>query len=139
NDANNAWDPLFEDQALAEIINILFTNSNTQAIKLTGSYMPREDITLGMVYVRAWLAENLTTTAALPTFKPTVGPASGQTYRVDRNEKDIGDEIDVYAVYDYTEDVQLKLTGAYFIPGSLFTHDNDSTAYSVRGGVSVSF
>lgn len=142
NDANNAWDPLFEDQALAEIINILFTNSNTQAIKLTGSYMPREDITLGLVYVRAWLAENLTTTTGTPvgtTFVPAVGPALGQTYMIDRNEKDIGDEIDVYAIYDYTEDVQLKLSGAWFVPGSLFTSANNNTAYSVRGGVSVSF
>lgn len=134
-DANNAWDPLFEDQALAEIINILFTNSNTQAIKLTGSYMPREDITLGMVYVRAWLAENV----AAGTDIVTAGPAAAYNYAIERDNKDIGDEIDVYAIYDYTEDVQLKLSGAWFVPGSLFTSANNNTAYSVRGGVSVSF
>jgi hypothetical protein len=129
------WDPMFEDIKPGEICNILASNTDAHVIKLTGSYMPREDVTLGLEYWRVILAEKLTTT----TYSPLVGPASANTYAIDNSNKVIGDEIILYANYDYTEDVQLKLLGSWFIPGDLFTSANDDVAYSIRGCLRVNF
>ena len=137
----NGWDPMFEDQVPAEIINILGANTNAHLIQLSGSFMPREDITLGALYCHAQLAESSTRGAGVTNtwYSPNVGFASGNTYVIDNGDRSFGDEIDVYALYDYTEDVQFKLTGAWFIPGDFFASQNDDVAYSIRGMVSVNF
>jgi hypothetical protein len=145
---NEGWDPMYEDTTCGEIINHMFAASNCHLVNLNGSYMPREDMTLGLNYCKALLAEKLpdltssaegNPTAYSATYSPNYGPASGNTYNIDNDEITIGDEIDAYAIYDYTEDVQLKLTSAFFLPGDLFNEDNDELAYSIRGGLSVSF
>ncbi len=133
---NGAWDPMFEDQTPAEIINILFANTNMMYTQLKGSMMPREDITLGLQWTWAKFAENNGTNS---TYGPSVGSAINNIYTVDRDETEIGNEIDAYACYDYTEDVQIKLTGAWFMPGDYFTSANDDTAYSLRAGINVDF
>jgi len=55
------------------------------------------------------------------------------------DKKDFGNEVDVCALYDYTEDVQLSLNAGWFMPGDAFDNSNDNTAYSVRGGINVGF
>ncbi|MFH1875541.1 MAG: alginate export family protein [Candidatus Omnitrophota bacterium] len=137
----SGWDPMFEDQSAAEIINLLFPHSNSSTVTLYGSIMPREDITLGLSYTYTRLAENYLNrnTGGNGIFTPSVGPASGNTYRVDRNDKYLGSEIDTYALYDYTEDVQIKMSGAWFIPGDFFENNNDQVAYSLRTGLTVNF
>jgi hypothetical protein len=132
----NAWDPMFEDQSPAEIINILFANTNIMYTNLSGSMMPREDITLGLSWTWAKLAENLDGSSISGA---TGSAIDGNSYSIDRDETEIGNEIDAYACYDYTEDVQIKLTGAIFMPGDLFADANDSTAYSLRAGINVDF
>ena len=126
-----AWDPIYEDQAPGEILNILLANSNAQFISASASCMPREDLTLGLVYTYARLNEQITSLTG-------TGAATGQSYTMD-NKKNFGNEIDVSAIYDYTEDVQLNLNAGWFIPGSAFDKANDNTAYSVRGGLVVNF
>lgn len=134
-DDYNAWDPLFENQTPAEIINLLAANTNSHFIRLEASMMPKDDVTLGLIYAKAILAEKYSSS----TYSPSLGPASGNTYAVDRNENNFGDEVDAYIKYDYTEDVYFKLTGAWFFPGDFFASDNDSLAYSIRGTVGLSF
>ncbi len=131
----NTWNPMFEDQSVGEIINILFANSNCQLVSLNGSFMPREDLTIGGLYTKLYLAERL----GLTTYSPTVGPANSNNYTVNPDKKEVGDEIDIFAIYDYTEDVQFKLTGAWFEPGNWFTSSNDNPAYSLKGSVKVVF
>jgi len=133
-----AWDPVYESQTPGEILNILLTNSNVQLISISGSMMPREDITLGLVYTHARLAEKLNS-ASWTTLGVAGSSVAGNTYTTNTNKKTVGNEIDVYAVYDYTEDVQLKLNGAWFMPGKVFAEANDNSAYSVRGGLVVNF
>lgn len=130
-----AWDPMFEDLSPGELINILFAGTNCQIIKVNGSFMPREDVTLGGAYYHVWLNDKWTAT----TYNPAIGPARTNTYAVSQSETDVGDELDVYAVYDYTEDVQFKVVGAWFMPGDFFTSANDESAYSIRGGLSLIF
>jgi hypothetical protein len=134
-DDANAWDPMFEDQTPAEIINILFANTNMMYTTLSGSMMPREDVTLGLNWTWAKLAENLDEDIT----GATGSPIEGNTYKTNRDETEIGNEIDAYAAYDYTEDVQIKLTGAIFMPGDLFASANEDTAYSLRAGINVDF
>ncbi len=135
-----AWDPLFEDQIPGEILNMVAAESNAHFLTLSGSYMPREDITLGAIYTHARYATNplgLDTTLSVGSAIPT--PVAGQSYTIKKGEKHIGDEIDLYGVYDYSEDVQLKLTAAFFIPGDLFEDVNEDAAYSLRAGLIVGF
>ena len=137
-DTNTAWVPMWEDQSPAELINILMNNSNAQYLTLSGSMMPREDVTLGLSYTHARFAQELGG-AEGATWSPTSGPATNNAYQVEANDSHFGDELDAYLVYDYTEDVQLKLTSAFFIPGSVFTEQNDAVAHSVKAGLTVGF
>ena len=128
---HTAWDPIYEDQTPGEIINILLTNSNAQFISVSGSIMPREDITLSLVYTNARLNEQRGDIIG-------AGAATGTTYTMN-DKKDLGNEVDVCALYDYTEDVQLNFNAGWFMPGDAFNTANDNGMYSVRGGMVVSF
>ena len=119
-----AWDPIYESQTPGEILNILLTNSNAQFISASVSCMPKEDIALSLVYTHAELNEQLATSWGIYTMQ---------------DKKDFGDEIDVSALYDYTEDVQLNLSAGLFMPGDAFAGANDNSAYSIRGGLVVNF
>ncbi|MCK4519908.1 MAG: alginate export family protein [Candidatus Omnitrophica bacterium] len=136
--AFNGWDPLFEDQSPGEIINILFSNTNMQYWKLSASTMPQEDITVGLDYIYARLAQDNPSGTTTLSVTGTAA-ANFTTASINSGDKEIGHEIDLYGIYDYTEDVQLKLTGGWLIPGNLFADGNDNVGYSVRGGVNVSF
>lgn len=141
---NKAWDPLFEDQTPAEIVNILCSNSNAHVLRAYGSFMPREDITLGALYCWVRMAEKVDSDYYVtPDGGPTNFGDSSTTgtivYNVDPDKRHFGDEVDLWGAYDYTEDVQFKLIGALFVPGSYFTKENNENAYSVRGSVKVSF
>ncbi len=145
-DYDQAWHPMWEDQTPAELINILMDNSNAHYFTVSGSMMPREDLTIGLLYTLAHQAVKVTGTTEANTttaYNPTTGPASnatlGAAYQTVAGNTHFGDEWDIYALYDYTEDVQLKLTGAWFMPGSVFAEDNDGVAYSLKAGVTVGF
>jgi hypothetical protein len=102
--------------------------------------MPREDITVGVSYTWLKLADNINYAGAdTGNYSPPLGWYSANVYDVNLLKTQLGSEIDAYALYDYTEDVQLKLTGAWFIPGDFFQDTNDDVAYSVRGGVNLNF
>ena len=141
---DNAWDSLFEDQSPAEILNILMPNTNLQYVTVSASCMPKEDLTVGLLYAHARLAEDYSGGDSLNTDDVGLTPISQspiaeEAYYIHDNEDHIGDEIDLWGVYDYTEDVQLKACGAIFMPGDLFQSANDSTAYSLRVGANVDF
>ncbi len=127
-----AWNPMFEDQRVGEIANILFDNTNMWYIKLNASTMPREDITAGLDIYYLKLAQ-LDSDALSGNGIITVG--NEQEF----GNKELGWEFDASLKYDYTEDVQLGLIGGWFVPGSHFADSNDNTAYSIRGTCSVNF
>jgi hypothetical protein len=131
---HEGWQEMWEDQSPGgELTNIFMDNTNARIITLTGSVMPREDITLGALYSVALVDKKYAA-----TYSPTMGPASANTY-VTNDSKMFGQEVDIYAIYDYTEDVQLKVSSAYFNPGELFNQNNHLSAMSVRAGVNVDF
>ncbi|MDD5584200.1 MAG: alginate export family protein [Candidatus Omnitrophica bacterium] len=133
---HKGWDYLYEDQTPAEIINILFLylNSNLEYATVRGSIMPLEDVTIGASFTWACLAQK-----DLETIAYLMGGPVGDGYGVEGENPHFGNEVDAYAVYDYTEDVHFKLNGAWFMPGSYFSAENRSIAYSLRAGVTVDF
>jgi len=138
-DELNTWNPLFEDQSPGEILNILAPNSNLWYLRLSGSMIcpGQEDLMLGVSYTYAMLSEKLP--SAWTAIAPGMGPIGGNVYAVNTEERDIGSELDFWATYDYTEDVQLKFLGAIFFPEEFFAAANEDNAYLIRGGMTVEF
>jgi hypothetical protein len=135
-----AWLPLYEDQTNGLIADYLFSgvnngvNSNANIINLGGSIKPIEDLTLGIDWYHYILDEKF---AAGGTLTP-VGGNSGNSY-IMKNDDNLGDEIDLTATYDYSEDVQFGLQAGWFLPGDAFSNSNDDDALEVIGSVTVSF
>lgn len=137
----NGWDPMYEDQSIGELANALLANSGFQYVSLTGSMMPREDLTIGASYLWAFATAPLDDAAdTTPSITGATGsPVAGNIYKIKRDERDLAQEVDMYAVLDYTEDVQINLNTALLLPGAIFDNQNEQLAYSVRLGMSVDF
>jgi len=139
-----AWDPMFKGKFFSSIrdylagdqtdyrwSNLYITkdeddtagNTNSHIVFVDGGLKPLEDLTLKARYLHFWFHE-----------RP-----------VDGRNKNIGDEVDASLVYDYTEDVQFNLTGAWFIPGKYYdgaapdTDRSKDLASEVTGSVRVAF
>lgn len=54
-------------------------------------------------------------------------------------DKTLGNELDLIAEYDYTEDVSTQLYLAWFWPGDAYDSPADDDAYEIRGEIIVSF
>lgn len=129
------WDPMFENQRYGDIANALFAQSNVRLIGGNLAIKPAEDVTLTGEYYAYWwdhrFPDGVTTLAAVNT--------RGHTY-VMRNKRFAGQEVDLKAVYDYTEDVQFALLGGWLMPGKSFDKAaNNSVASEVVGSMKVTF
>jgi len=126
------WNPMFEDMTPAELANLIFPNSNVQAIGASLAAKPKDDVTLKLRYANFKSADRYT------NGQTWTSTGTGATYTMTDN-KDLGDEVDLGVVYDYTEDVQLGLTYGMFMPGDAFAKSNEETATSVIGSMRVAF
>ena len=90
------------------------TNQNLLQVK--GSLKPMEDLLLEGSFNYVWTDES-------------IGGRSDE----------LGYEIDLRAVYDYTEDVSFGLLGAWFVPGEFYSSPNDETALDLVSSVKVAF
>ncbi|MCF7908513.1 MAG: hypothetical protein K9L86_06560 [Candidatus Omnitrophica bacterium] len=140
---HNGWNPMYEDQAIGELANLFLANTGFQYICATGSMMPREDLTIGGSYLYAYATAPLAATSGsqnLATITGAAGgPIAGNVYDIERNNRDLAHEIDVYAIFDYTEDVQINMNTAFLLPGGAFAWQNNQPAYSLRIGMNVDF
>jgi len=133
-----AWDTSFEDQTHGIVANRIFdgnndgVDSNGSTINVMASVVPVQDLTIAADYYYFLLAQKWTdldvTTRTLGTSAPNV-----------RDDKKLGQELDLSLGYDYTEDVKLGLTAGYFLPGKTFLKDNNDPATTVMADVKVSF
>ena len=98
---------------------------NQQHVSLYGSILPMEDLKLTAAYWYFWATDNMHTT----TTDPTTSVLS----------ESIGHEVDLAAIYSYTEDVTFTLMADWFIPGDLYTRPNDATATQLVSEVKVTF
>lgn len=131
---NTAWDPMYENQTFGNIANDLFNQSNAHIVGGMVSVKPVDDVTLKGEYYAYWwdkkFGENQSITAGVV--------ATGETI-VMQHKKFAGQEIDLTATYDYTEDVQFALMGGLLIPGPSFDKNNRHKAGEVIGSMKVTF
>jgi len=91
--------------------------SNNHLIKIAGTIQPIDDLSVELAWLGIWFDEE---------------PVASR-------DDEIGQEIDIIAVYDYTEDVQFALAAGWFLPGDYYQAGSDDNATSVMGSVSVEF
>ena len=142
------WDPMYRgkfDSAIREFVgrfyqtqryrarNIVvpssadasFTNQNQ--IIFSGSVQPMESLTLKANYNLFWNLEQY--------------EASGGVTDAFKTQGFVGQEVDLQANWDYTEDVSFNLLAGWFVPGEVYNAINNkaTTATDLVGTVNVSF
>jgi len=115
----HAWDPMFENQTNGHIINALFPQSNAHNIDLMGKLSPIEDVWLQLDYVYLLMAKAPSRSGVL-----NMNDYDGSGYYFNAGKKELGQELDVNLVYNYTEDVQLGLLCGWFFPGKAIASEN---------------
>ncbi|MFA5356080.1 MAG: alginate export family protein [Candidatus Omnitrophota bacterium] len=130
------WNPMYYDQALNNITYAILPFSNLQVINLKGKMKPADDVTLMANYGYYRLAKKVTSLKA--PFANSDNTNYG-SYTM-KGDKDLGSALDLTAIYDYTEDVQLGLTAGMFFPGKAFdSPSGDGKAVQVIGSMKVTF
>jgi len=128
------WDPMFENQKYGDIVNSLLPQSNVRLVGGMASMKPMDDITLQGEYYAYWWDRKFPN--GLATLSS--GSTRGYAYRMN-NKRFAGQEIDLKATYDYTEDVQISLLGGVLLPGNSFDETNRAPASEVIGSMKVTF
>ncbi|MFA5345591.1 MAG: alginate export family protein, partial [Candidatus Omnitrophota bacterium] len=122
------WDPMYYNQVLGNIAYAILPFSNMQAIGVRGSVKPADDVTLtGSV-------TNFSLVKEVSSYTSLYNNATIYT----TTKKNLGNEFDLTATYDYTEDVQLGLTWGYFACGNAIA-ESRGNASQVIGSMKVTF
>ncbi|TAM39635.1 hypothetical protein EPN54_03255, partial [bacterium] len=135
NTRNGGWDPMFYDQKLNNITYTLLPFTNMSVFNLKASCKPMDDVTIAAVYGYYNVAQkkDLSSFTSPFFYDGTNGISNSYTGKVH-----LGDAIDLSVTYDYTEDVQLALTGGWFKPGEALT-SNEKNATQLIGSMKVVF
>lgn len=139
--AYRGWDPMFENQKFGDIANALLDQTNVHVLGGMVTAKPAEDVILKGEYYAFWWAKPYVDNG---TVSSTVTTRRGTTLTMTQR-KFVGQEIDLSAIYNYTEDVQFCLLGAMLIPGPAIAKQTASglvrtkVASEVIGSMKVSF
>jgi hypothetical protein len=123
-DNYTAWDPMYIDQGVGTINNVLFDKTNSRVFNINMAANLIEDLNLKFDYTSIWLDRKLNTdrwgnqNANLFTLYQTGGSYFYPSMQ--EGKKHLGNEYDLTLTYDYTEDVQFKLLGGIFTKGNAF-------------------
>ncbi len=134
------WIPVTEDQTwgvIADRMNLSTisggtaqnSNTNMYIVDLGGSMVPLKDLTVSADWYYFTLAEENDSS-------PAAGAGSSFVYT---DNTAYGNEFDVTAAYDYTEDVSFNTSIGVFSPGDAWESDARDSAIQVMGGVKVAF
>jgi len=144
----NGWASAFEDQTVGDIANAIFAPSNSHIISITGQAKPMADLTVDVTYAYFRLAEEFKSHGNYDAAQGPELPKSilsgvsilNTSYYMVPGKYDLGNEVDLHVAYDYTEDVQLGLSGGIFIPGNAFAKAyNRDNATQAIASVKVTF
>jgi len=124
------WDPMYENQTFGNIANTLINQTNMYVAGGNLTAKPVDDVTLKGEYYTYWWDKRVSGAGN------AVATGESLTFT---GKKFIGQELDLTATYDYTEDVQFGLLGGWFITGSSFAGANKNTAGEVIGSMKVTF
>ena len=116
---HTAWDPMYENQSGGTIYKTLFNLSNAHIHTLSAQVNPIEDVTTKVSWSNLRLDKELRTGQTFAILQPDGGGTAATGFKA--GEDDLGNEIDVTATYDYTEDVQFGANLGWYIPGDLFS------------------
>ncbi len=114
------WDPMYENQKYGDIANAQFNQTNVQLFTAAGTVKPLDDLSLKGEYYAYWWNKVYADGEWISTVR-------GDRVRM-QSKKFAGQEIDLTATYDYTEDVQFGLLYGIFLPGSAFADYSDTGA-----------
>ena len=101
--------------------------TNQSQVIFSGSVRPVESVLVKANYNLFWTMED---------YMHNDSPAN--TSAADKTGGFIGQEVDLQANWDYTEDVSFGILGAFFVPGEVYRQDN-KTATDLVGTVKVNF
>jgi hypothetical protein len=121
------WNVMFENITPADIVNSILPNTNYQAIGITAQAKPVEDVTARLRYANVRVIEGISAPATNPW-----------SISLDPNKKEVGNEVDLSLIYDYTEDVQLGLSLGYLDAGKAIASPRED-ATQVIGSMKVTF
>jgi len=117
NDKYAGWNQMYYNQNLGNIAYAILPFSNMHVFNLKGSVKPMDDVTISALYGHYMEVEKMATITSGKFDSNGTAYLNARTLNGKRN---LGDEIDITAAYDYTEDVQLGLTLGAFLPGNAF-------------------
>jgi len=135
-----AWDPFNENQGAGTIYNTLFPLSNMHILALGASVNPLEDVTAAFTWSGLWDAQPYDMAGKNPLllFQPD-GGTTPLLETAKHNARSLGNEYDVNLTYNYTEDVTFGVSLGWFVPGNVFTSNNNNVAQQALADVAVKF
>jgi hypothetical protein len=167
--AYTGWDPMFRgkfDSAIREFVGLYYASydynpranwfyssadasfTNQAQLVLSGSVQPMDCLTLKGNWNLFWTLEDYVVwpnfggqqAAGFPfTFAGLAGDAS-LSGAVQKRGGFIGNELDMQAIWDYTEDVSFGLLMGWFFPNAeVYYGGNNATAQDIVATVKVSF
>ncbi len=136
----NGWDPMYRgkfDSAIREFVGRYYTTArypqdatlnmnpdaayqNQHQAIISGSIQPIESLLLKLNYNLFWNQEKYYLTQ-------------------DKSQGFIGQEVDLQATWDYTEDVSFNVLCGWFMPGEVYYDNRNDVATDLVGSVKVSF
>ncbi|MDO8662679.1 MAG: alginate export family protein [Candidatus Omnitrophota bacterium] len=130
NNKKAGWDAMFTDQRLNSITYAILPFTNMQVVNIKGSAKPIDDVTLMANYGFYRLNKAVTTITNAYT---------STAMNMNTSKKDLGSALDLTALYDYTEDVQIGLTYGVFWKGTAFVGSKGDSATQLIGSMKVTF
>lgn len=139
--AYRGWDPMYRgkfDSAIREFVGRFYTSgqygansdqliscpdasfTNQFQMIFLGSIQPMESLNVKANYNLFWNQERYNASNA-------------------KSQGWVGQELDIQATWDYTEDVSFGLLAGLYMPGEVYTNGMDHTATDLVGTVKVSF
>ena len=131
NEKFRGWDPMFENQKFGDIANQMLPQTNIRVIGGIATMKPAEDVILKGEYYAYWADRKYNN-------GDIVESLTGEEVMM-RDEKFIGQEVDLSVVYDYTEDVQFGLLYGMVFAGPALDGRNDNMPSEVIGSMKVTF
>jgi hypothetical protein len=126
-----AWDSMYEDQKFGDIANAQFPQSNAHIAGAILAMKPMEDIGLKGEYYAFWWDKRYGDAQTITSLR-------GDNV-IMKHKKFAGQELDITATYDYTEDVQFSLLSGLYFPGSSFADNNGNIGNELIGKMKVTF
>lgn len=133
--AYRGWDPMYENQNFGNIANALFDQTNAHILGGIVAAKPMDDVILKGEYYAFWWAKAYPDGTTVTTRRGDILATSQRRF--------VGQEVDLTATYDYTEDVQFALMGGWFMPGPSLDKETSTVktkiASEIIGSMKVTF